>query len=189
MAWLAPRSSVISNMAEMSLGAKVALSFPSTGLTWELRCPADEVLDGGIRLIRDEERGKPTSGAALSGQRPRILVVEDEALVATEIAHVLTEAGFDIIGPARSVPTALDLLKRFACEAAVLDINLGRETSEAVATELRAAETPFVTLSGYSCEEHHSAFAGAPALTKPLRPGLLITELRRCIEQKAMGLC
>ena len=121
-------SSVISSMAEMSLGAKVELGFPPTGLTWELRCPADEVLDGGIRLVRDEERGRPNGGAALSGQRPRILVVEDEALVATEIAHVLTGAGFDIIGPARSVPMALDLLKRFGCEAAVLDINLGRET-------------------------------------------------------------
>ncbi|MGA7326323.1 MAG: PAS domain S-box protein, partial [Rhodomicrobium sp.] len=41
-------SSVIGSMTEMSLGAKVELSFPPTGLTWELRCPADEVLDGGI---------------------------------------------------------------------------------------------------------------------------------------------
>ncbi len=138
-------SSVISNMAEMSLGAKVALSFPSTGLTWELRCPADEVLDGGVGLVRDEERGKPTDGAALSWQSLRILVVEDEALVATEIAHVLTGGGFGIMGPARSVPMAFDLLKRFGCEAAVLDINLSRETSESVATELRAAETPFAS--------------------------------------------
>ncbi len=42
----------------MSLGAKVELSFPPTGLTWELRCPADEILDGG-RLVRDEENGRP----------------------------------------------------------------------------------------------------------------------------------
>ncbi|MGA7323566.1 MAG: HWE histidine kinase domain-containing protein [Rhodomicrobium sp.] len=130
-------SSVIGSMTEMSLGAKVALSFPPTGLTWELRCRADEVLDGGIRLVRDEERGRPNGGAALSGQRPRVLVVEDEALVATEIAHVLTGAGFDIIGPARSVPMAVDLLKRLGCDAAVLDINLGRQSSEAVAAELR----------------------------------------------------
>ncbi|MGA7327757.1 MAG: HWE histidine kinase domain-containing protein, partial [Rhodomicrobium sp.] len=178
-------SSVIGSMAEMSLGAKVELGFPPTGLTWQLKCPADEVLDGGIRLVRVEESGRPTGSAALSGQRPRILIVEDEALVATEIAHVLTGASFDIVGPARGVAMALDLLKRLGCEAAVLDINLGHETSEAIAAELRATETPFVTLSGSSREEHHSAFAGAPALTKPLRPGLLIAELRRCIEQKA----
>src|SRR5262249_35701703 len=48
-------SSVIGSMAEMSLGASVALSFPSTGLTWQLRCSAHEVQDGGSRLVRDNE--------------------------------------------------------------------------------------------------------------------------------------
>ncbi|MGA7323745.1 MAG: hypothetical protein WBX25_04505, partial [Rhodomicrobium sp.] len=77
--------------------------------------------------------------------------------------------------------------RRSGCDAAVLDINLGRETSEAIAAELTASETPFVTLSGYSEEEHHSAFAAAPALTKPVRPEPLIAELRKCIEQKTSG--
>ncbi|MGA7326324.1 MAG: hypothetical protein WBX25_18035, partial [Rhodomicrobium sp.] len=74
--------------------------------------------------------------------------------------------------------------RRSGCDAAVLDINLGRETSEAIAAELTASETPFVTLSGYSEEKHHSAFAAAPALTKPVRPEPLVAELRKCIQQK-----
>ena len=176
-------SSVIGSMAEMSLGAKVELSFPATGLTWQLRCVADEVLDAGVRALPGGEGERPRSSSALTKDRPRILVVEDEALVAIEIAHVLTEAGFEIVGPARRVSAALELLRRSGCDAAVLDINLGRETSEAIAAELTASETPFVTLSGYSEEEHHSAFAAAPALTKPVRPEPLIAELRKCIEK------
>ena len=101
-----------------------------------------------------------------------------------EIAHALTEAGFDVVGPARNVPAALELLKRQGCDAAVLDVNLGRETSEAIAIELTANSTPFVTLSGYSREQHPS-FPAAPALTKPLRPARLIAELRKCVQQKS----
>jgi PAS domain S-box-containing protein len=177
-------SSVIGSMAEMSLGARVELSFPCTGMTWQLTCPAHEVLDGGNRLVRDNESERPGGTGVFTERGPRILVVEDEALVAIEIANVLSKASFEIIGPARNVAMALSLLKRLGCDAAVLDVNLGHETSEAVAAELGADGIPFVTLSGYSREEHPLVFAHAPALTKPLRPEFLITELRRCIEKR-----
>jgi hypothetical protein len=72
-------------------------------------------------------------------------------------------------------------LKWHGCDAAVLDINLGRETSEAIAIELTANATPFVTLSGYSSEQHHPVFAVAPALRKPLRLQFLVAELKKCI--------
>jgi two-component sensor histidine kinase len=179
-------SFVISGMVEISLGAQVKLDWPVTGLIWHLRCATSEVVEGSagsVPIIEDE------SGIAdrhqLTSQRPRVLVVEDEALVAMEIAHALTGAGFDVVGPARSVPAALEFLKWSKCDAAVLDINLGRETSEAIAIELTANKTPFVTLSGYSSKQHHSVFAGAPMLGKPLRLQFLIAEVKKCIEQKA----
>jgi DNA-binding response OmpR family regulator len=101
-----------------------------------------------------------------------------------EIARILKEAGFEVAGLAQSVLEAREILKRSGCDAAVLDINLGGETSEAIAAELTANNTPYVTLSGYSREQHFS-FPGAPALTKPLRPPLLVAELRKCIENRA----
>jgi hypothetical protein len=78
---------------------------------------------------------------------------------------------------------ALDLLRTSGCDAAVLDINLGHTTAEAIALELTANNTPFVTLSGYSSEQLHTAFRGVPALRKPLRLPFLIAELRKCVEQ------
>jgi DNA-binding response OmpR family regulator len=171
-------------MAQLNLGAHIDLEFPATGLSWRLGCVPSEVLEGcaagGAR-----QAGTP----ARMSQRPRVLVVEDETLVAIEVAHAVTEAGFDVLGPARNVQGALELLNRSSCDAAVLDINLGRETSEAIAIALTANKTPFVTLSGYSSEQQHPAFAGAPALKKPLRLQFLVEELKKCIEQELSRTC
>jgi len=54
-------------------------------------------------------------------------------------------------------------MKHIGCEAAVLDVNLGFETSERVAPELKKRGRPFVALSGYSHDQHPTAFS-APAL-------------------------
>jgi PAS domain S-box-containing protein len=176
-------SSVIATMAEMSLGAHVELAYPPTGLIWQLRCGAGEVVEGSAPSTPFFANETSTTGSAyLRNQRPRVLVVEDEALVAIEIARALTAAQYEVVGPARSVAVALEHLKRSGCDAAVLDINLGRETSEAIAIALAANKTPFVTLSGYSPEQHHPVFASVPALRKPLRLQLLIAELRKCID-------
>jgi CheY-like chemotaxis protein len=174
-------STVIGSLAEMSLNAKVDLGFAVTGLTWQLQCRAKEVLEA------DQSRPAAASPPVISarlGTRPRILVVEDEPLVAMEITQVLNEAGFVVIGPTRAVAPALAFIDESGCDAAVLDINLGGETSEPIAWRLLASGTPFVTLSGYSRTQHPPVFNGARALAKPLRPELLIAELERCLQQK-----
>ena len=114
-----------------------------------------------------------------------ILIAEDNALLALDLSHALETAGFEVIGPALSVEQALALIESPGCDAAVLDINLGKETSELVALELKDRGTPFVTLSGYAPEQHPAAFHGAPALAKPLRPEVLVAEVRWCMEQEA----
>ncbi len=176
-------TTVIVPMARMSLDAEVDLDYAKTGLIWRLRCPAENVLEGNrspatAKTLRSVERSN-------SGARPSILVVEDEVLIALDIGQILAEAGFDIVGPASSAAQALDLIRRGGCEAAVLDVNLGCETSECVALELQERGKPFVALSGYSREQHPAAFIGAPALTKPLRPELLVTELRRLLQAES----
>ncbi len=118
---------------------------------------------------------------APSSDRPRVLVVEDEALLALEIAKVLSEAGYTVIGPARTVAQALDLAARAGCQAAVLDVRLRNETAEHVAHELRGRGMPFVTLSGCSPSRLPPVFSEAPFIEKPLKPEVLIAELNRCV--------
>ncbi len=114
--------------------------------------------------------------------QPRVLVVEDEALLALEIAQVLEEANFHVLGPVRSVAPALTLLEDSSCDAAVLDINLGgAETSEPIALKLLSKGTPFVALSGYSRAQHPAVFSNAIALAKPFSPELLVRTIRQCI--------
>ena len=102
--------------------------------------------------------------------------------MALEIAEILKQGGFRAVGPACSVAQALELLKANGCDAAVLDINLGKETSEAVAMVLTQLNTPFVTVSSYSKAQKPAVFADAPALTKPVRPDMLIHEVWRCMD-------
>jgi CheY-like chemotaxis protein len=176
-------STVINTLAEQSLDGKVDLEFKETGLSWRMRCPGAQVIDRAT-AVRPAERTASVRSPGIS-QRPRILVVEDEPLVALEIAQVLEDGEFDVLGPARLVAPALALIEEAGCDAAVLDINLGGETSEAVARKLLLNGTQFVTLSGYSRAQHPPIFNGAPALSKPLRPELLIAELHRCINGRA----
>ncbi len=119
----------------------------------------------------------------LFGERPRVLIVEDDLLLSLDLAQILSEAGFVAVGPARSVAEALKLTERPGCQAAVLDVGLRLGTSEPVARELKHRGTPFVTLSGYPQNRLPSIFTEAPFFAKPLQPGLLIAELRRCVNQ------
>jgi len=119
--------------------------------------------------------------------RIRVLVVDDEALIALDIAQQLNDAGYETIGPATSVATALKLLREQGCDAAVLDVQLGSETSEQVAHELRALRKPFVILSGYSNESLKSKFGDAPLLCKPPRVGAVIAALNQGLERSNVG--
>jgi len=113
--------------------------------------------------------------------KPRILVVEDEALLAIEIARALENAGFDVLGPAMDAPSALTLLSAHGCDAAVLDINLRDETSETVALELTARGTPFLTVSSTLPEQRPPAFLTAPALGKPVAPKVVVAAIRKLV--------
>lgn len=79
-----------------------------------------------------------------------ILLVEDSYFVAVAMAKQLRELGCRVVGPVPTVASAIGLLSHERCDAAVLDINLGGETAEAIADALEARRVPFVFVTGYS---------------------------------------
>lgn len=122
---------------------------------------------------------------ATNGTLPRILLAEDEALLALLLAERLEQAGFSIVGPATSVAAALALIEQEGCDAAVLDVQLGVETAAPIAQALRSRNIPFLTLSGYSESQRPAAFDGAPMLVKPVRVPDLVAFLKRCLAGNA----
>jgi DNA-binding NtrC family response regulator len=109
----------------------------------------------------------------------RILIVEDERLVASYLEELLGMQGCIVIGPAMRVHEALALIERERPEAAILDLNLYGEPTIAVAEALAARHVPFIVVTGYGAEHvpDESALQQAPRLGKPFRSRHLLQVL------------
>lgn len=98
----------------------------------------------------------------------RVLVVEDEWLIADQIAVALEEGGYDVVGPVGRVPEALALVGAQRIDAALVDVNVHGERSFALAERLAEATIPFAFLSGYSTTDMPADFQDRPLLQKPV---------------------
>jgi DNA-binding response OmpR family regulator len=108
----------------------------------------------------------------------RILIVEDEYLIAADTALVLEQAGCDVVGIAGSVRKALDIIEDGGCDAIVLDANLHGESAEPVALAARERNLPFLVLSGYARSQRSGLLGEAPFLTKPFQEADLVAAIR-----------
>jgi len=79
----------------------------------------------------------------------RILVVEDEALIALELVTILEDHGAKVVGPVQTVAEALRLIVQTQIDCAVLDIELTGEYTFAVADALSKRHVPFAFLTGF----------------------------------------
>ncbi len=113
----------------------------------------------------------------------RILVVEDEIMVAMLIEDVLGELGHRVAGLARSVREALAIIAAEPIDAALLDVNLEGEMVFPVAAELRARGVPFAFVTGYGRTMIEQDFADWPMLQKPFRP----EDLARLVAQLGLN--
>jgi DNA-binding response OmpR family regulator len=111
----------------------------------------------------------------------KVLIVEDEAVVAFEIRDVLRGAGFEIAGCMGSVDKALSALGDSDCDIAILDANLRGHSVEPVAIALQQQGKPFLFVSGYQRAYLPKAFVDAPLLSKPFEPGQLIDVVRKLL--------
>jgi CheY-like chemotaxis protein len=108
----------------------------------------------------------------------RVLVVEDEALVLMLLTDMVEEAGAIVVGPASSVPEALELAKQPGIEAALLDVNLNGQPVFPVANVLRERGIPFAFLTGYGRAGLPDEYADAPVLQKPFQFEHLMEQLK-----------
>jgi len=101
------------------------------------------------------------------GPERRVLVVEDELLVAALLQDMLTDLGCAVVGPAARVAEALALIDAEAIDAAVLDVNLNQELSYPIADALVARGIPFLFSTGYGADRIPEGYRGHTILQKP----------------------
>ena len=100
----------------------------------------------------------------------RILVVEDEYMLADEVAKELAKAGAVVVGPVGTVTGALQVLETEAdIDGAALDINLRGEMAYVVAETLAERGIPFVFMTGYDACHIPPRFEGVPRCEKPVK--------------------
>ena len=103
----------------------------------------------------------------MRGNICRVLFVEDEPLVAMMIEDMLIDLGVEVVGPASRVDQALALAREADMEAAVLDINVGGQSTYEVADVLRKRGVPVIFATGYGSSALPERFRGTPTLHKP----------------------
>jgi DNA-binding response OmpR family regulator len=109
----------------------------------------------------------------------KVLVVEDEPLVAMLVEDALTDAGYEVLGPAATVEEALRMLGANAPDAMVLDLNLCGENSVPVADAAMARGIPYVIATGYGAAGLPAGHQGASVLAKPYDPEQLTALIER----------
>lgn len=110
----------------------------------------------------------------------RVLLVEDQMIVAMQVEDVLREAGCEVIGPAGTLHTAMTLAQSEALDAAVLDINLDGEKTFPLAEQLQRRNIPFILATGYGESVLPQKWRDLPRLSKPFR-GEQLTRLMEII--------
>ena len=111
----------------------------------------------------------------------KVLVVEDEMMIAMLIEDMLDEFGCKLVGPATSVPRALELIGTEQVEVAVLDLNLDGQDTYAIADALRQRNVPFIFATGYGSTGLRQEYGNRPVLQKPFQASDLEIALVRAL--------
>jgi PAS domain S-box-containing protein len=167
--------------AASDLGAVATCDFAPDGFHYTLQGPFEARPPQAVTLPFDtmEANARRAANEDAEPPRARVLIVEDEVLVALQLQKDLEDSGFGVIGPARSLRHGQILASGDSFDVALLDVRLGRETSAAIAEHLVRRNIPFAFATGYSdftmLPEH---LRQVPKLNKPY----IVDDVRKVVE-------
>jgi DNA-binding response OmpR family regulator len=111
----------------------------------------------------------------------KVLVVEDDFIIAMGIEDTLRTAGAEIVGPAGSLSSALRLVSTPHLTCALLDVRLGMESALPVARRLVERRVPFALYTGQLAGELEADWPKVPLLSKPTSPRGLLAAVRQLL--------
>lgn len=163
-------SALIERSVPYDLNGASAIAFPPSGLLARFLIPPLHVrqMPQNAKDADGSRAERPGTGTSLRQVDPSILIVEDQMLIALDLEAMLEEEGITRVFAANSVQQGLQQIEASPPDLAVLDINLGANTSFPVADALRAKGIPFVFATGYGeGAERPDNLADVPIVRKP----------------------
>lgn len=162
-------SKVIEASIQRQLGGRIEKQWTPAGLLATITVPgshfAPPALSGAVVQDRVTEEVTPAQAQKFTGRR--ILLVEDEPLVAMMMSQIINDLGADVLGPFGTLQEALDA-NVDQLDAALLDVNVAGELIYPLAERLARAGTPMVFLTGYDAKSIDQRFLESGVLTKPI---------------------
>jgi PAS domain S-box-containing protein len=169
---------IITASIEQQLGGEVRFDWRTQGLVCVISIPNDHTFFAATtsRNSAYTDSVEPDDGFRIQGTR--ILVVEDESLVAIALCETLSECGFEVVGPCSSVSEAMSAIRSSNLDAAVLDVNLNGEMIYPVAELLADRGIPFIFMTGYGPDGIDRRFRNVLAMHKPVERKQLLRLFR-----------
>lgn len=156
---------VIDASVRAQLGGGIEREWRDSGLLCVLSLPLSLFAQAPPQSAPERPKQEPIDTGALRGRR--VLVVEDEPLLALMTSRLVSELGAAVEGPFATMEQARAALSD-AIDVAVLDVNLNGRLVYELAAELRERAVPIIFLTGYHAGAIDQNFADAPTLTKPV---------------------
>ena len=173
-------------------GGGASVRYGADGIVCEIKVPLIEEYGHPLAEQRTGDlspawraAAEPDASNGLQGKR--ILVVEDEPMIAMDLEAQLEDAGCTVIGPAETLAAARRLIVEAVFDAALLDANLGGERVDELAALLTQKGIPFAFASGYGRDALPREHRTAPLLEKPFVSGQLAAILSELMNAGAQG--
>jgi PAS domain S-box-containing protein len=160
---------------ERQLGGRVTFDWLPQGLKCTFSMPQGDSKEAAERYARrraaDKDALAPDPRISISGNR--VMIVEDEALVAMVVTESLTTLGCSVVGPFSRCSDALAAIEADEIDAAILDVNLDGEMVYPLADLLTERGVPFIFVTGYGSESIDDRFTHIPVIQKPVERHVL----------------
>jgi PAS domain S-box-containing protein len=171
-------------------GGKASISYSADGITGTFTLPLPDLVRPNIGLEMLAPRSDARSLLRQLSEEPslkgkRVLVIEDEPLVAMDLESSLTAAGCEVVGTAGTLREARALCADAQCDAALVDVNLAGHPVDELAVTLTKRNIPFAFVTGYGRDALPPGFRDAVVLTKPFEQTGLVATVELLVYQAA----
>jgi PAS domain S-box-containing protein len=167
---------LLDQLVTRQMRGRIERRWGACGLEVQISLPATLFATGLLRQSGAAESPANT-GETTPVVPQRVLLVEDEELIALNLAEQLSDMGWSVVGPAGTLSEAYSLLTTTVVDAAVLDVNLRGQAVYPLAEELERRGLPFVFCTGYEVPDPQGRFGTVPVLRKPTTGDAIATAL------------